>query len=142
MDKDLEKLINTATQARDRAYAPYSKHPVGASLLTADGRIFGGCNVENAASPLGNCAEILAIGSMVASGGREIEHVVIVGPGEALCTPCGGCRQVIREFSNDQTRITVCDKDGVVLLETSLSDLLPHSFGPANLSEVQGNSRD
>lgn len=134
-DPVLEKLINTAMRARERAYAPYSKHPVGSALISADGQVFSGCNVENAASPLGSCAEALAINSMVISGGRTIDHIVVAGPSHDLCSPCGGCRQMIREFSSPETKITVVDVDGKIMLETDIMALLPHSFGPGNLSQ-------
>lgn len=134
MSDQLQAMIDAALAARDIAYAPYSNHPVGAAVLTRDGRIFAGCNVENAAYPLGQCAEAGAIASMVLDGARELAHVVIVGPGTVACTPCGGCRQKIREFSgNGVVPITVCDKDGKVILQTTISELLPHSFGPENL---------
>lgn len=134
MSDQLKSMIEAALAARDAAYAPYSNHPVGAAVLTRDGKIFAGCNVENAAYPLGQCAEAGAISSMVLDGGRELAHVVIVGPGTVACTPCGGCRQKIREFSGQKpVPITVCDRDGNILLETTISDLLPHSFGPDNL---------
>lgn len=130
-------LIKEATKARDNAYASYSNHPVGAALLTNDGTIHSGCNVENAAYPLGNCAEPGAIADMVKKGHRFIRMIVIVGPGTALCTPCGGCRQRIREFGNDNTQVYVCDVDGKIQLSTTLGALLIHSFGPENIDEVK-----
>ena len=130
---DLKELIRLATEARDRAYAPYSRHPVGAALITSDGRIFTGCNVENAAYPLGSCAEQSAISAMVLGGGTAIRDIVVVGPGDAICTPCGGCRQRIREFADARTRIHACNESGVLLTMT-LNELLPESFGPENLN--------
>ncbi|NVJ70316.1 MAG: cytidine deaminase [Alphaproteobacteria bacterium] len=138
MATDLKALIDAAMKARDAAYAPYSNHPVGAAVLTTSGEVFAGCNVENAAYPLGTCAEAGAIAAMVMAGEREIAHVVIVGPGEAACTPCGGCRQKIREFAgSDGKPVTICDKDGNVLLETDSAALLPHAFGPDNVDEAK-----
>jgi len=131
-------LIKSAMAAIGKAYAPYSNHPVGSALIASDGQIYAGCNVENAAYPLGQCAEATAIGNMVLGGSIEIKHLVVVGPGDHLCTPCGGCRQKIREFTgNTGTPITVCDQRGNILLETSIADLLPYSFGPENIDKAR-----
>lgn len=133
-------LIEAAVNALQKAYAPYSNHPVGAALLTDDGKIYAGCNVENAAYPLGQCAEATAIGNMVlGDGGNTIKHVVVVGPSKHECTPCGGCRQKIREFAGASgAPVTICDNQGNILLETHSTDLLPHSFGPENIDKVKG----
>lgn len=137
MTDRLPELIAAAQDALTKAYAPYSGHPVGAALLASDGNIYSGCNVENAAYPLGACAEAGAIGGMVMAGARRIEHVVIVGPGEKACTPCGGCRQKIYEFAADSAvPVTVCSVGGTVLLETDIKTLLPHAFGPSNVQEM------
>ena len=95
----MRPLIAAARAVRARAYAPYSNHAVGAAVLDEHGRIHAGCNVENAAYPEGTCAEAGAIAAMVAAGSRHIAAMAIAGPGPALCTPCGGCRQKIREFA-------------------------------------------
>ena len=135
MTVDVKILIKAAMDARGKAYARYSNHPVGAAILADDGNIYAGCNVENAAYPLGFCAEANAIGNMVMGQGKAIRHIVIAGPGEHLCTPCGGCRQQIREFAGKAgTPVTIVDARGAVLLETTSADLLPHSFGPENLT--------
>lgn len=131
-----EELIQQGIKARDNGYAPYSNHPVGAVVITKDGRSFAGCNVENAAFPLGNCAESVAIGNMVMDGGGAIDEVIVVGPGDHLCTPCGGCRQRIREFATTDTKVTVCGSKGEILLETTLKELLPYDFGPDNVRET------
>jgi cytidine deaminase len=136
-DKTAE-LIAAAVAALERAYAPYSNHPVGSAILANDGEIYAGCNIENAAYPLGQCAEATAIGNMVLSGGSSIRHLVVVGPGEHLCTPCGGCRQKLREFAGTVgTPITICDQRGKILLETNSADLLPYSFGPENVDKTR-----
>lgn len=135
-DATLESMIKRAISARDSAYAPYSKHPVGVALRSVEGNIFVGANIENASSPLGNCAEPVAIANMIMAGDTAIEQVVVVGPGDHLCTPCGGCRQRIREFSTPDTQVTVCRKDGSVALQCLFSELLPHSFGPENVFEM------
>lgn len=128
----MEELIQAAIDIRDRAYAPYSNHPVGAAVLDETGAIHVGVNVENAAYPLGQCAEATAIGTMIASGGRRIMAIAIAGPGPHLCTPCGGCRQKIREFATPDTPILIADPTGLQG-EFTLGELLPAAFGPENL---------
>ena len=126
----LPDLIQRALAARDRAYAPYSRYRVGAALLAESGQIFEGVNVENAAFPSGTCAERAAVFTAVTQGEQEYELMVIAS--ENGGAPCGACRQVMREFAPDLRLITV-DKDGQITRDTSLSDLLPHSFGPEHL---------
>jgi cytidine deaminase len=116
------------------AYAPYSRFLVGAAVRTPEGAIHAGCNVENAAYPEGTCAEAGAIAAMVISGGRRIAELVVAGPEGASCTPCGGCRQKLREFAAPETPVRVVGPAGDILLETTLSALLPHSFGPETLT--------
>ena len=133
---NLDTLIAAAGAARKKAHAPYSGHPVGAAVLSSNGDVYIGCNVENAAYPLGMCAEALAIANMaLQETSPVIKKIVISGPGKHLCSPCGGCRQRIREFSDRKTKIYVCDDSGKILLETNLEALLPHSFGPENLTD-------
>ena len=132
MSRSVEALFSAAKQAFDNAYAPYSKFPVGAALLTPEGEIFSGCNVENAAYPQGSCAEAGAISAMARAGRRRIVEVVVVGGGPGLCTPCGGCRQRLREFAGPDLAIHVAGPEGVRASFT-LAELLPHSFGPENL---------
>lgn len=132
------ELIAAAKAALDKAYAPYSDHPVGAAVLADDGTIHAGCNVENAAYPLGSCAEATAIANMVMSGQQQLRHVVVVGPADHLCTPCGGCRQKIREFAGSPgVPVTICNSEGAILLETDSAALLPHSFGPENIDKIR-----
>jgi cytidine deaminase len=126
---NIDELIAAAGEARDNAYAPYSKFKVGAAVRTASGHIYSGCNVENAAYPEGLCAEASAVAAMVRAGEQHIVEVVVLGGGNRLCTPCGGCRQKLREFATDDTPVHVCGPEG--LRETLLLGvLLPHSFGP------------
>ncbi|WP_083510794.1 cytidine deaminase [Asaia bogorensis] len=127
-------LIEAALAARKRAYAPYSRFHVGAALR-CEGAIHAGCNVENAAYPQGSCAEAGAIAAMVMAGGRRIDEIVIVGSGEAPCTPCGGCRQRLREFGAPDLAIKIVNTEGKPLLETTLEALLPWSFGPDHLAQ-------
>lgn len=125
-------LIAAAITVREKAYAPYSRFTVGAALRCDDGRVFSGCNVENAAYPEGICAEGGAISAMVAAGGRHIVEAVICG-GDAPCPPCGGCRQKLREFGRPGLRVVMVNTQGEVLLARTLGDLLPDSFGPDSL---------
>ena len=127
------ELLALAREAAGRAYAPYSNFPVGAALRTADGRRFAGANVENAAYPQGQCAEASAIGALVAGGGGEVAEVVVAAPSSELCTPCGGCRQRLREFTPDDAPIHLVDLERV-RRTTSLGELLPLSFGPGHLT--------
>jgi cytidine deaminase len=129
----LDALFAAALAAHAKAYAPYSRFAVGAAIRAPSGAIYAGCNVENAAYPQGSCAEAGAIAAMALAGERRIEAIVVVGDGEALCTPCGGCRQRIREFSDTQTRIHVAGPEGVRASFT-LDELLPESFGPEHLA--------
>jgi len=129
----LDDLFAAARAAQKAAYAPYSRFKVGAAIRTPDGAVFAGCNVENAAYPQGACAETGAIAAMVAAGRTRIAEILVVGDGDLLCTPCGGCRQRIREFAAPQTPVYVAGPEGVRRSFT-LEDLLPSSFGPDNLS--------
>ena len=126
-------MLDLARRAMDRAYAPYSKFQVGAVVRGANGRLYAGCNIENAAYPQGCCAEASAISAMVIDGEREIVEVAVIGRGEALVTPCGGCRQRIREFARGDTPIHLCGPQGVRKTMT-LEALLPLAFGPENLA--------
>jgi cytidine deaminase len=127
-------LIAAAMAARAKAYAPYSRFLVGAAVKDDQDRIHAGCNVENAAYPQGTCAEAGAIAAMVLAGGRRITECVVVGQGDALVTPCGGCRQKLREFGASDLVIHVCGEDGTVRRSFTLDELLPASFGPENLA--------
>ena len=127
-------LVDAAVKARAKAYAPYSKFLVGAALKDELGRIHSGCNVENAAYPQGTCAEAGAIAAMVLAGGTRIMEATVVGAGDGLVTPCGGCRQKLREFGSGDLIIYVCDERGKVRRSFTLDELLPASFGPENLS--------
>lgn len=133
MSKSDDALIAAAIAAMPQAYAPYSNFQVGAAVLDEQGTIHTGVNVENAAYPQGSCAEAGAIAAMIMAGGRAIQSVAVAGRGDVLCTPCGGCRQRLREFASPQTPIVICGEDGERARFT-LAELLPMSFGPDNLS--------
>ena len=107
------ELFEAARAARENAYAPYSRFRVGAAILTPEGEIYSGCNVENAAYPQGACAEAGAIAAMARAGRRAITEILVIGDGEGLCTPCGGCRQRIREFAAPTTPIHIAGMQGV-----------------------------
>ncbi len=128
-----DTLIKAAIAAIPRAYAPYSKFLVGAAICDENGDIHTGVNVENAAYPQGSCAEAGAIAAMIMAGGTRITSIAVAGRGDMLCTPCGGCRQRIREFANPDTPILIADTTGLRQRFT-LEDLLPYSFGPDHLA--------
>lgn len=131
---DEADLLHRARQARMHAYAPYSGFHVGAAVLTEDGQLFTGANVENAVYPLSACAEQTALRTMAAAGVRSpVVAVAVVGDGEDPCTPCGGCRQVIFEFGPDAT--VYASGDGGRPLVATIRELLPHAFGPRRLSQ-------
>jgi cytidine deaminase len=130
---DEDAMLQAARAVREHAHAPYSRFSVGAALLDEQGRVHAGCNVENAAHPQGLCAEAGALAHLVAAGGRRVTAVVVVGDGAQPCTPCGGCRQKLREFASDDVPVIVADSTAVRARFT-LGQLLPHSFGPGHLS--------
>jgi homotetrameric cytidine deaminase len=127
------ELLALARAAARNAYAPYSSFPVGAAVRTTDGRRYAGANVENAAYPQGQCAEASALGAMVAGGGGTVAEVVVAAPSRELCTPCGGCRQRLREFTDPDAPIHLADYERV-RATTTLAELLPLSFGPDHLA--------
>ena len=122
------ELYEAARAAMRHAHAPYSQFPVGAALVTDSGKVFAGCNVENASYPEGWCAETTAIAHMVLAGETKIAEVAVVAEKMPLITPCGGCRQRLREFGTAETLVHLCDATGVAETVT-LGDLLPRGFG-------------
>jgi len=124
-----EELLEAARSVREMAYCPYSEFRVGAAIIDEHGNVHIGCNVENAAHPVGSCAEAGAISAMIAAGGQRIVTIAVVGGRGELrnCTPCGGCRQRIREFADGETRIIVKDADNE-WHRYSMDELLPSSF--------------
>ena len=130
-------LLDRARQVRENAYAPYSRFPVGAALLATDGRVFTGCNVENASYGLANCAERVAIGKAVSEGAREFTAIAVIGPENAQpCAPCGACRQVLYEFGPDLP-VVFPSVDASGYQVQPMGELLPGAFGPARLTESQ-----
>ena len=131
-EAQLQALLAAARAAREQAYAPYSHFKVGAAVLDLQGRIHAGCNVENAAYPQGLCAEANALAHMVMAGGRQVQAVVVVGDAPEPVTPCGGCRQKIREFAGEGAVVIAADLEKV-RGRYVLGELLPFSFGPGHL---------
>jgi len=125
-------MFDAALAAHGNAHAPYSHYPVGAAVRSESGRVYAGCNVENAAYPQGWCAEASAIAAMITAGERTIVEVLTISNGEMIGTCCGGCRQKLREFAAPDTPIHSCGPEGLRRTFT-LDELLPHSFGPENL---------
>ena len=134
MDPDLRTTLTAAALAvRANAHAPYSGFAVGAALRDEQGRVHVGCNVENAAYPQGLCAEAVALGALVAAGGRAVTTVAVVAGGTRPVTPCGGCRQKLREFSADDVPVHCANLAGDGF-DTTMAGLLAHSFGPEDLT--------
>lgn len=142
---EFDALFTAAKKVCDAAYAPYSRFKVGAAVRGPSGVIHVGCNVENAAFPVGSCAEVGAIAAMIAAGERRICDILIVGDSDEAATPCGACRQRIAEFADALTRIVVADASAVQRVY-HCSDLLPDAFGPNALRrkyyEASDDERD
>lgn len=134
-----QELVALALEARKKAYAPYSHHPVGAALLTKDGTIYTGCNIENAGFTPGNCAERTAVFKAVSDGRTEFERIAVVGGMEdltelSICPPCGVCRQVLMEFCDPETFEIILGTNDPDRYEVyKLRELLPLGFGPKNI---------
>lgn len=134
-DNQIEKLEILAVEAAKNSYAVYSQFPVGAALITKEGQIFTGCNVENKSFGLTNCAERTAIFKAASEGYKSIDTIVVYTPTHAPTGPCGACRQVIAEFSNDAKIICICDTDE--RLESNIAELLPSSEFPVELKKEE-----
>lgn len=130
----MDDLLAMARTMMLRAHAPYSRFHVGAAVRDEEGGVHGGCNVENAAYPQGWCAEASAIATLIGAGRKRVLECLVIGPGPDLITPCGGCRQKLREFASDDLKIHLCGPDGLHRTVT-LEQLLPLSFGPHNLNK-------
>jgi cytidine deaminase len=129
MHADIDALIRAARDARESAYAPYSKFRVGAALLTKDARVFSGCNVENASYGLSNCAERTALYSAIAAGYRpgDFTHLVVIGDSDGPIAPCGACRQVMIELGGAQLVVVRTNLRGAIV-NTTAAMLLPDAF--------------
>ena len=128
----LSLLFNQALNARQNAYAPYSHFAAGAAVLSANGKIYAGCNVENISYPCGTCAEAGAIAAMNADGGRLIKDIVVVADGDSLISPCGACLQRIFEFADAETTVHLADLTGIKQ-SLKITELLPVSFNEGSL---------
>lgn len=129
-----EELIEEAKKARQQAYVPYSKFPVGAALLAADGRVFTGCNVENASFGLTNCAERTALFKGVSEGAEKFQAIAVVAATKGPVSPCGSCRQVMMELCPPGTKVYLANLGGKVC-ETTVGELLPGAFDKEDLNE-------
>ena len=128
-------LLDAAKRARENAHAPYSNFKVGAAVKTASGEIFAGCNVENVAYPEGTCAEAGAIAAMVMAGEREIIEALVIADAPLPVTPCGGCRQKLKEFAGPDTKVTMLTTGGAELVMT-MAELLPGAFTNEHLDNT------
>lgn len=131
---DTEQLIEEAKEARKQAYVPYSKFAVGAALLTENGKVYRGCNIENAAYSMANCAERTVLFKAISEGEKNFKLLVVVADTDRPCSPCGACRQVISEFCPPDMKVVLTNLKGD-LLETTVKELLPGAFNAGDLHE-------
>jgi len=129
---NIDQLIEEAKKAREKAYVPYSKFEVGAALLTTDGKVYHGCNIENAAYSMCNCAERTALFKAYSEGDRDFQLLAVVADTERPCSPCGACRQVISELCPQDMKVVLTNLKGDIL-ETTVADLLPGAFTSEDL---------
>lgn len=129
---NIDQLIEEAKKAREKAYVPYSKFEVGAALLTTDGKVYQGCNIENAAYSMCNCAERTALFKAYSEGDRDFQLLAVVADTERPCSPCGACRQVISELCPQDMKVVLTNLKGDIL-ETTVADLLPGAFTSEDL---------
>ncbi|GHH97037.1 cytidine deaminase [Neobacillus kokaensis] len=128
----IEQLIDEAKKAREKAYVPYSKFGVGAALLTTDGKVYHGCNIENAAYSMCNCGERTAIFKAVSEGDRDFQMLAVVADTDRPCSPCGACRQVIAELCPSNMKVVLTNLKGDIL-ELTVEELLPGAFTAEDL---------
>ena len=131
-----QEWINTAIEAMEKAYVPYSKFPVGAALITESGEVFQGCNIENASFGLTNCAERTAFFKAVSEGNMSFSHLVVAGETEDPISPCGACRQVMVEFCSPDMPVSLVNTKGDIK-ETTVSELLPYSFESDQMFQLE-----
>lgn len=129
---NIEKLIEEAKMAREKAYVPYSKFGVGAALLTTDGKVYHGCNIENAAYSMCNCAERTALFKAYSEGDRDFQMLAVVADTDRPCSPCGACRQVISELCPKDMKVVLTNLKGNIR-EITVEELLPGAFSPEDL---------
>ncbi|MFD2679950.1 cytidine deaminase [Bacillus seohaeanensis] len=131
---NVEQLIQEARVARDRAYVPYSKFPVGAALLTVDGKVYHGCNIENAGYSMTNCAERTALFKAISEGDKQFKMLAVVADTSRPVSPCGACRQVISELCDQDMKVVLTNLNGDIQ-ELTVNELLPGAFSPEDLNE-------
>ncbi|MDM5330975.1 cytidine deaminase [Neobacillus sp. CF12] len=129
---NIEKLIEESKKAREKAYVPYSNFQVGAALLTTDGKVYHGCNIENAAYSMCNCAERTALFKAYSEGDRDFKMLAVVADTDRPCSPCGACRQVISELCPRDMKVVLTNLKGDIL-EITVAELLPGAFSPEDL---------
>lgn len=134
MDPNMQdKLLKLAKEARDHSYSPYSNYAVGAALLTKDGKIYQGCNIENASFTPTICAERTAFFKAIFDGVREFSAIAVIGSGDLPSYPCGVCRQVMSEFCDGDFVIITSNRDSSEIIVETLNQMMPHRFGPKDL---------
>ncbi len=131
---DIKQLMEEAKVAITKAYVPYSRFKVGAALLTVDGKVYHGCNIENAAYSMTNCAERTAFFKAVSDGDKEFAMLAVIADTEGPVSPCGACRQVISEFCPKDMKVVLTNLKGDIQ-ETTVGDLLPGAFSPEDLND-------
>jgi cytidine deaminase len=136
---EMKELIEQSIIAREKAYVPYSKFKVGAALLTEDGKVYQGCNIENSSYGLANCAERTAIFKAVSDGEKKFKAIAIVADTEGPVSPCGACRQVISEFCAPNMPVYLTNLKGNIQ-QTTIGELLPGAFAPEDLTNA-GNKQ-
>ncbi|MEH7121239.1 cytidine deaminase [Neobacillus vireti] len=129
---NIEQLMEEAKKAREKAYVPYSKFGVGAAILTTDGKVYHGCNIENAAYSMCNCAERTALFKAYSEGDRDFQMMAVVADTDRPCSPCGACRQVISELCPSDMKVILTNLKGDVK-ELTVAELLPGAFSPEDL---------
>ncbi len=135
MSVDENKLIEQAKIARNNAYAPYSKFPVGAAIIAEDGKVYTGCNIENASFGMSNCAERTAIFKAVSEGATKFKAIAVIADTDGPCSPCGACRQVIAEFCNKEMPVFLTNIKGDIQ-KTTVGELLPGAFSPEDVKDA------
>ncbi len=131
----LEQLCSKAREILKNSYSPYSHFPVSCVLRTKSGQIFAGVNMENSAYPQGLCAEGATVGQMISAGEREIVEIVVCSASKEPCFPCGGCRQILSEFSQEDTLVHICHAQNHDVYTTTMGVLLPHSFNKHTMED-------
>lgn len=134
MNDRIDKMISTAQAVSQHAYAPYSNFFVGCCIYSKEGRFFSGCNIENASYSVTQCAEGSAVGNMISAGDKIIAEIVLYADSANPCFPCGNCRQQLNEFSEQNTMVHICNRQGVIASQ-SMATLLPACFSKSTMGD-------